>query len=182
MKCIIIFVAAAMGVLGWDDCALSAESTEEQAAKIVEPLRREVQRLVRQYYPEASVVASYDKKTGEEKIHFEYNTQTYVMRDPQPDNTSYNRVAVRGPYVGGIWCDMTLSKGRYAGAVKNMEKGITEIGHDFYNHVAAPYSKKLDRHISIALRYPDGTSPRFLKQFEAMAGTFDQYVGKPVEP
>jgi hypothetical protein len=161
---------------GW---AAAADNAQQQK-KNLEPLLREVRQLVRRYYPVATVAFSYDKKRQGERIHFEFNTLTYLMKDgsgADPDQL----VEVRGPYVGGIWCDMTLVKGHYNGPVRNVEKGVTQIGADFYNRLTAPYSKNLDSHLLVLLRYPGGTPPEFLKRFGTLVKNFDQYVGEPVK-
>ena len=133
------------------------------------------------YYPQAAVTSSYDKKNDADNIHFQYNTQIFMMRFRGKDGQWQAPVEVRGPYVGGIWCDMALLKGRYAGDVAGAEEGFTRAGPDFYSRLTAPYSKKLDRHLLVTLRFPGGTPPGFLKQFDALVKDFESYLEKPAE-
>ena len=133
------------------------------------------------YYPQAAVTSSYDKKNDADNIHFQYNTQIFLMRFRDKEGQWQAPVEVRGPYVGGIWCDMALLKGRYAGDVAGAEEGYTGAGPDYYSRLIAPYSKKLDRHLLVTLRFPGGTPPEFLKRFDALVKDFESYVGKPAE-
>jgi hypothetical protein len=181
MKWATIFLAATMGLSYSAGRALSADDADQQKTKRLEPLRREVQQFVRQYYPDATVTSSYDAKTQTEKVHFEFNTQSFIMRYRDKNGEWQKPVEVRGPYVGGIWCDMVLKKGRYDGDIAGAEKGVTEAGPDFYSHLIAPYSKKQDSHMKVTLRYPGGTPPKFLKQFDELTQSFAQYLEKPVE-
>ena len=120
----------------------------------------------------------YDPKSDTETLHFEYNTYKILMRYRDKAGAWGDSKFVQSPYVGGIWCDMKLQKGRYSGDVVGAENGVTEMGPDFYSHLVAPYSKTLDRNMTVTLRFPGGTPKEFLKQFEALAQTFEQYVGK----
>ena len=61
------------------------------------------------------------------------------------------------------------------------EKGATQIGPDYYTRLIAPYSKTLDSHLLVVLRYPAGTPAEFLKRFETLVQGFDQYVKQPVK-
>jgi hypothetical protein len=174
-----VFFAAVMGVFCVGGWARAADKPDEQKIKTIEPLYQEVQQLVQRYYPKAVLSASYDPKTQAERIHFQYNTQRVWMYVARKDGSGEELKLERGPFVGGIWCDMTLEKGRYAGTMEGLEKGRTELGPDFNNYVIAPYSKKLDRRVTVILRYPGGTPPKFLKQLNALVGDFERYVEKP---
>jgi hypothetical protein len=168
---------AVIGIFGLGGWAPAADIADQQQ-KALQPLFQEVRQLVRQYYPRAVISLSYDKKKQGVNIHFQYNTQTVrVIQKDSPENP----VTVRAPYVGGIWCDMTLTKGRYTGPVANMEKGVTELAPDFYNHLVAPYSKNLDQHMAVVLRYPGGTPPEFLKRLDALVKNFGDYIEEPAK-
>lgn len=177
----LISVAAVVAVLCLHGWTPPAEAEDRPKPKKLAALCHEVQQLVRQYYPEAIVSVSYDKKRDAETIHFEYNTYPILMRYRDKNGEWEAPKEVQGPYVGGIWCNMTLEKGRYAGTVAGAEDGVTELGPDFYSHLIAPYSKKLDRNMKVTLRFPGGTPPEFMKQFSALVKDFEKYVGKPVE-
>jgi hypothetical protein len=171
-----------IGVCCWCGWAVAADDqAPQQKATELESLRREVENAVLKYYPDATVTASRNEKTGEESIHFEYSTYPILMRYRNKDGSWQEPVMVRGPYVGGIWGDMVLQKGRYTGDIAGAEEGVTETGPDFYSHVIAPYSKELDRHMDVKVRFPGGTPPKFLEQLTGLAKRFDKYVKKPAE-
>jgi hypothetical protein len=148
-------------------------------SKDLELLRQEVGRLVHRYYPDADVASYYDPKSKTDKIHFEVNTQIFFMRFRGDDGQWQKPVPIRGPYVGGIWCDLELVKGRYRGKLPDAEEGTTALRPEYYSRWVAPYSKKLDRHLMVALRFPGGTPTAFLKRFDALVKGFEGSVGKP---
>jgi hypothetical protein len=172
-------IVAAVGVLCCCGSVLADDNADQQKKRL-EPLLREVQKVVRRYYPGAALSLGFDEKRHGGKVHFQYNTLSYMMHDGD-GNDPDRLVEVRGPYVGGVWCDMILVKGRYAGTVPNVEKGVTQIGADFYNRLLAPYSKTLDSHLLVVLRYPGGTPPEFLKRFETLVKDFEKYVKEPAK-
>ena len=185
---LVVFIATALAascLAGRGPAADEADSQDadqqkiDQQQKALAPLSREVRQFVRQYYPAATVKLLYDKKRQATVLHFGYSTLNFRMPDPQDSGKTLPDV--RGPYVGGIWCEMSMMEGRYKGPVPNAEKGTTRIGPDYYTHLVAPYSKSLDRHMLVVLRYPAGTSPEFLKRFETLVQGFDQYVKEPVK-
>ena len=145
----------------------------------LDPYCRKVGNLVKQYYPDALILATHDKKLKADKIRIEYNIQLLIMRYRNKDGTWQEPQPVRGPYVGGIWCDLVLHKGRYKGDIEGAEEGVMQLGPDFYTYLVAPYSKRQDQHMLIKLRYPGGTPPEFLEHFYAMARDFAEYMGKP---
>ena len=161
--------------------AAEDENADQQNSKNLEPLRQAVRELVLKYYPKGVISSAYDKKSDTDNIHFQYNTMICVTRSRDRDGQLHVVGKVRGPYVGGIWCDMALVKGRYAGDVADAERGFTRPGPDFFSRVIAPYSKKLDRHLRVTLRFPGDTSPEFLKRFDELVKDFENYVGKPAE-
>jgi hypothetical protein len=181
-----ICIAATIGLATLGGRALAAEddNADQRQSKNLEPLYRAVRELVLKYYPQAVVTSSYDKANDSDKIHFQFNTQIYMRRFRDKDGQWQAPVPVRGPFVGGIWGDMALLKGRYAGDVAGAENGVTSVGpqyFDYYSRLDAPYSKKLDRHLLVTLRFPGGTPPGFLKRFDALVKDFESYAGKPDE-
>jgi hypothetical protein len=174
-------MAVVIGVAGLGGWVLAAEGENagQQKSKHLEPLCQAVQQLVLKYYPQAIIASSYDKKNDADKIHVDYNTQSFVMRFRGKDGAWQKPTEVRGPYAGGVWCDMVLLKGRYAGDVAGAEEGFTAAGPDYYSRLIAPYSKKLDRHLLVTLRFPGGTPSEFLKRFDALVRDFESYVEKP---
>lgn len=158
---------------------LAAEAEKPQPPQQLERMSREVARLVKKYYPDAKVSVARNEKTGAETIHFEFSAYPILMRYRNKDGSWQKPVEVRGPYVGGIWCDMTLAKGRYEGDVADAEKGVTEMGPDFYSRLVAPYSKQRDKSMTVKLRFPGGTPREFLKAFDELVQGFEQYLPEP---
>jgi hypothetical protein len=175
----LIDAAVVVGVLGCTSTFWAADDAASVPANPLGRYSRSVGGLVKQYYPDATVSVSHDEKLNADRIHFEYNTELFVMRYRNKDGSWQEPQKVIGPYVGGIWCDVVLQRGRYQGDVENAEEGVTEMGPDFYSYLVAPYSKKQDRHLTVKLRYPGGTPPEFLKDFAVLAKDFERYVDVP---
>jgi hypothetical protein len=177
-------LAAVGGAFAFGSATLAADDEKPQPPRLLAPMSRDVERLVKQYYPDAKVSLTYDKKTDTETLHFEFSCYPILMRYRNKDGSWQEPAEVRGPYVGGVWCDMKLGKGRYSGdadAVENAEKGVTEMGPDFYTRLVTPYSEKLDKSLTVNLRFPGGTPPEFMRKFDDLAKRFDQYLTKPAE-
>jgi hypothetical protein len=172
----LFFFAAAVCVICSGPRARSAEKADPQKSLRVEPLYRELQDMVHQFYPLAVFTTSYDEKTQTEKIHFEYNTMWCFVRVARKNEPGYDIQRVRGPFVGGIWCDATLEKGRYTGTLKGVEEGVMNLGPDFYSFTYAPYSKKLDQRLSVVLRYPGETPAKFLNPLQELFKDFERHV------
>jgi hypothetical protein len=170
------YVASGIGFWALTTGLLAAEDADPSKANKLDRYSRPIGNLVKKYYPEATVSVSHDEKLKADTLHFEYNTQRILMRYRNKDGSWQEPEFVIGPYVGGIWCDVVLQKGRYKGDTENAEEGVTEAGPDFYSYLVTPYSKKQDRHLTIKLRYPGGTPPEFLKQFTALAKDFERFV------
>jgi hypothetical protein len=176
----IAYLIAVAGILNLGGLAMSAEDGVQERQKPknrLEPFSHVIEQAVMRYYPEAVVSSSHDEKSGAETLHFEYNTQSFVMRYRAKDGSWEEPKEVRGPYVGGIWCDMVLEKGRDADKMPDAEEGVTEAGPDFYSRRIVPYSKKLDCHLKVTLRYPGGTPPEFLERFDELAKSFERHLG-----
>jgi hypothetical protein len=156
-------------------------AAERQKSKQLGPFCGELRQLVRRYYPDATVVSYHDPKSKTDKIHFEFNTQFFIMRFRDENGEWKKRVPIHGPAVGGIWCDIELLKGRYRGKIPDAEEGYTGLRPEYYSRWVAPYSKKLDRHLMVTLRFPGGTPSGFLKRFDGLMKGFDGYVEKPAE-
>jgi hypothetical protein len=176
---LLISAAMIVGIFSLGSGNLSAQAPDQREPQQLASLYRQIEQLVRRYYPEATISLAYDKKRGAETIHFQYNTYPILMRYRDKEGKWEEPQMVQGPYVGGIWCDMALEKGRYAGTVRGAEDGVTEPGPDFYSHLVAPYSKKLDRNLAVQLRFPGGTPPEFMREFSKLVKSFDNYIGKP---
>lgn len=174
-----LFIAVGMASLGLANSAIAENNANQEAVTELEPLRRDLERILRDYYPQAKVSSFYEQKNESPKIHFEYNTQKIITRFRGKDGSWQAPVELHGPYVGGIWGDITLRKGQYTGDLANPEKGVLLAGPDFYIQLAAPYSKTLDSHLLVDFRYPGGTPPRFLQRFRAAIQAFEEFVEKP---
>ncbi len=174
-------VAAVLGGLCWPGWVAAEEAAEKPKSNELDRFARAIDAVVKQYYPEATISVTYDKELKADKIHFQYNTQIILMRFQNKDGSWQEPRKVIGPYVGGIWCDIVLEKGRYDGDTEGAEQGATQAGSEFYSYLVTPYSKQQDRHIAAKLRYPGGTPPAFLREFSEMMKSFEQYVAAPDE-
>jgi hypothetical protein len=78
-----------------------------------------------------------------------------------------------GPQKGGIIGKLAFQPGEYGGMAvvpQSFDKPY------FVVRLLAPYSKKLDGHLLIHLKYPATVPPEFLKDFESLVNDFDEYA------
>jgi hypothetical protein len=133
----------------------------------LKPLFVEVRKLVEKSYPRAQVTMK------DQTIHFEFNTRKYMIHEPLLTGEWQDAREEPGPQKGGIFGDIELRPGRYAG------QAVVPQSFDkryFVLLVMAPYSKKLDCHLYVHLKYPHDVSPEFLKAFERLMAGFDTYL------
>jgi hypothetical protein len=149
--------------------ACSAEETViGRAAKLdLKPLLEQVGRLVKRYYPKAEVTSK------EELIHVEYGTRVFVIHSLGKDGIWLDAHQERGPQKGGIYADLEIREGEYEGQAALPQAFDLRY---FTSFLMAPYSKKLDRHLYIHLKYPKDVPDEFLKEFRALVNDFDKHV------
>jgi hypothetical protein len=133
---------------------------------------------IKQFYWELQAVfrKHYPKVTHHwlgDKIHFECDTQVFIVHEPRKTGEWQGPSEERGPKSGGILCDMTLQKGEYRGQAsvpRTLDRPYFKV------LLMAPYSSKQDAHLKSHLCYPQGVSADFLKQFTELANDFGKYV------
>jgi hypothetical protein len=148
--------------------AVRERAAAEDAPKPdLKPLFAELRKLVVKHYPKAEV------NRKDETIHFEFNTRKYMMHEPLLTGEWQDAHEETGPQKGGIYGDIELHAGQYGGmaiAPQSFDKRY------FILLLMAPYSKKLDHHLYIHLKYPRDVSKEFLKDFEHLVNGFEKHV------
>ena len=152
-------------------CLLAVEgrtAVDDAPKPDLKSLEAEVRKLVEMHYPKAKVTLK------DQTIHFEFNTRKYMIH-------ALNRIGdawqdaheEQGPQPGGIYCDIELRQGKYGGAAV-VPQDFNERYFTLY--LSAPYSKKLDRHLYIHLKYPSNVPEEFLKDFKRLTDEFEGHV------
>ena len=124
----------------------------------LKPLLKEVRKLVEKHYPKGKV------SLKDQTIHFEFNTRKFMIHEPLLTGEWQDAHEEVGPQKGGIYGDIELRGGRYGGmaaAPQSFDK------HYFTLLLLAPYSKKLDHHLYVRLKYPRDVPKEFLKELRA---------------
>jgi hypothetical protein len=131
------------------------------------PFLNEVRTLVLKYYPNAGVTLK------DQSIHLEFNTRKFMIHEPLLTGEWQDAHEETGPQKGGIYGDIELRAGEYAGMA-----GVPQSFDKRYFtlHVMAPYSKKLNRHLYIHLKYPRDVHKEFLTEFERLINGFEKLV------
>ena len=129
------------------------------------PFLAEVRRLVERHYPKATV-----RRDGS-VIHFEFNTRKFLIHEPLLTGEWQDAHEEVGPQKGGIYADLSLNPGKY--------QGMADVPQSFDKRyftlrVMAPYSGRLDRHLSVHLKYPRDVPPGFLPEFQRLVNEFDE--------
>lgn len=128
-------------------------------------LSKKVEELVVKHFPKAKYSWTRDGST----IHFEHNTRVFMIHEPDKFGEWQDAREERGPQKGGILCAIELRKGEYKGAAAVPQEFDKRY---FTLYLAAPYSKKLDHHLYINLKYPKDVSKDFLKEFKQLMNEF----------
>ena len=133
----------------------------------LKPLLEEVRKVVQKHYPKARVTLK------DETIHFEFNTRKFMIHAPLLTGEWQDAHEEVGPQKGGIYGDLELRAGPYGGMA-----GVPQSFDERYFTLLllAPYSRALDHHLYVHLKYPRDVSKGFLKEFEDLAEGFDKHV------
>jgi hypothetical protein len=130
-------------------------------------LSKQLEKLVVKHYPKAEYYWTCDERT----MHFEHNTRVFMIHEPDKLGDLQDAREERGPRKGGILCDIEVREGKYHGAADVPQEFDKRY---FTLYLAAPYSKKLNRHLYIRLKYPKDVSEDFLKEFKQLVNGFDK--------
>jgi hypothetical protein len=133
----------------------------------LKPLREEVRKLVQRYYPKATVALT------DLTISFEFNTRKFMIHEPLLTGEWQDAFEEVGPQKGGIHGTLELRDGQYGGQAV---VPVTDDKRYFTLLVLAPYSKALDHHLYVHLKYPRDVPKDFLKEFRALTEGFDKHV------
>lgn len=136
----------------------------------LKPLTAEVRKLVEKHYPKAKITVK------DQTIHFEFNTRKFMIHERTWEGEWRDAFEEVGPQKGGIVGEIELCDGQYGGmayAPQAFDKRY------FTTWLLAPYSKKLDQHLYIHLKYPRDVPKEFLKEFDQLVDEFDKHVPVP---
>jgi hypothetical protein len=151
------FVVLALGCL----LAVAAPAAADHAPKPdLKPLFEKVRQLVEKHYPKAEMTLK------DQTIHFEFNTRKFMIHEPLLTGEWQDAREEAGPQKSGIYGDIELRAGKYAGMA------VTPQSFDkryFTLLLMAPYSKKLNYHLYVHLKYPRDVPQEFLKEFSTTA-------------
>jgi len=151
-------------------CLLGIPGTapaDERAKPDLKTLFEEVRKLVEQYYPKAKVTLS------DQTISFEFNTRKYMIHEALLSGEWQDAFEEVGPQKGGICGSLDLRDGRWGGQAclpQSFDKRY------FTNLARAPYSKRLDRHLLVSLKYPRDVPVEFRETFVRMVDGFEKYI------
>jgi hypothetical protein len=145
-------------------------TADERPSSDLRPLHAAIAALVHTHYPGAIVTVN------DHSIRFEFNTRVFLVHE-------LNRIGDRwqeaheeaGPQPGGIHGHMELRPGPYAGTAVLPQDFSRRY---FTVYIAAPYSGRLDHHLYVRLKYPDGAPPPFVSEFKRLTERFDVHVAR----
>jgi hypothetical protein len=131
----------------------------------LKPVLAKVQAVVEKHYPKATVIVK------DETIHFEFNSRKFMIHEPVRTGDWQDAHEESGPREGGIYGDIELRAGEYGGMA-----AVPQTFDKLYFKLLlmAPYSKKLDRHLYIRLKYPREVPKELIKDFEFLLGELDK--------
>jgi hypothetical protein len=127
----------------------------------------EVRKLVEKHYPNGKATLN------DQTVHFEFNTRKFMIHEPRLTGEWQDAREEVGPQKGGIYGDITLCAGEYAGMAvvpQSFDKRY------FTLLLLAPYSKQNNQHLYVQLKYPRDVSKEFLEEFERLVNGFERHV------
>src|SRR5262245_39789092 len=131
------------------------------------PVFDAVRALVEKHYPKAVVTAK------DSELHFEFNTRKFMIHEALMTGEWQDAREEIGPQKGGVFGDIAVVSGPYEGQAllpQDFDKRY------FVVWAAAPYSKKLDRHLLVHLKYSRNAPNDFRKEFAALVEKFETLV------
>jgi hypothetical protein len=158
--------------LGCHLAVTSRTTADDKPKPDLKPLVGEVRKLVQKHYPKAKVTQE------DQTIQFELNTRKFMIHEPTLTGEWQDAREEIGPQKSGIYCEIELRAGEYMGMAvvpQSFDKRY------FTLLLMAPYSKKLDHHLYIHLKYPRDVPKEFLEEFERLVNAFERHVGAPAE-
>jgi RNA polymerase sigma factor (sigma-70 family) len=133
----------------------------------LKPLLEEVRKFVEKRYPKATVTLR------GQTIHFEFNTRQFMIHDPDLLGEWQDAHEETGPRKGGIHGDIELRAGEYMGMAAVPQ---TFDKRYFTLLMTALYSRKLDQHLFVLLKYPRDVPKDFVKELEQLLTGFEKHV------
>lgn len=158
---------AALVALGCLFGAAGPAAADDAPPPDLKRLHEAVRTLVEKYYPKAKVTLA------DQAIAFEFNTRKYMIHEPLLSGEWQDAHEEVGPQKGGVVGSLELQAGPYGGQAA-VPQAIDK--RYFTLLLLAPYSKKLDQHLYVHLKYPRDASKEFVKEFEGLVNGFDRYV------
>jgi hypothetical protein len=143
--------------------AAAGPAADDSPKPDLKALTAEVRKVVEKHYPAAKVTLQ------GQTIHFEFNTRKFLIHEALLTGEWQDAHEETGPQKGGIFGDLELREGRYGGMAvvpQSFDKRY------FTLLLMAPYSKKMDHHLYVHLKYPQDVPKEFLTDFERLVNGF----------
>ncbi|SRR5258706_8786155 len=155
--------ALAMSILAGGLSAPAAASPADDFTPFFDAVRA----LTEKHYPKAIVTAK------DSELHFEFNTRKFMIHEPLMTGEWQDAHEETGPQKGGVFGDVAVVRGEYEGQAvvpQEIDKRY------FVLWLAAPYSKKLNRHLVVQIKYPRNAPKDFTKEFASLVDKFETLV------
>ncbi|CAN5703129.1 hypothetical protein BH09VER1_BH09VER1_43310 [soil metagenome] len=149
---------------------LAESPVPTKAVPIPGPVRLELIKLFKKYYPNATIT-----DLSENGLIFDCKTKIFSDPDRGPNKAGNTR---QGPENGGILCHIYCSKGRPWGQVSLIQICPGQPAQNIHGYpeyrvwMVAPYSSKIDANISVSLAYPPDVNESFLNHFYSILVNF----------
>lgn len=140
---------------GASEPARSAKNVKQEANPQFAGLTRQIDELVKEFYPRA-------------KIEIKGNTMHFEQKI-RPFPVAGTRRHEPGPDLGGVLGDLELKTGRYQG----VDKVPSQVNSNFHTTLKmAPYLKDIDSHLFVRFIYPPDAAPEFVDRLNKLLSAF----------
>lgn len=145
-----------------------AAATQEQPEPVkASEVYKQIQELVKEFYPKAKITITEKTMHFDEKCHQEMGY--------------YSGKLTLAPQAGGILCDISLKSGEYEG--KDKDRLPSETHDGFHSDLCmAPYSRLQKSHLMVHLIFPPDISIDFKERFKTVVNDFNAHEAPPEPP
>jgi hypothetical protein len=131
--------------------------------------------LFKEYYPKATF--DNQRLNG---VRFEHEVTTFEFPYNGRKGAKHEAEKQQGPKQGGFLCNVYASQGPYRGQLRLSPAAEGMVAHHVIDRKAykqllmAPYSRKSDVHLWVALSFPPDADEQFLKKFRQIMTDFEK--------
>jgi hypothetical protein len=151
------------------------DSKSPKSLAVSDRVCAKLEALFQAYYPKAT----FDNRRLD-GVHIEYEVTTFEFPYTGRKGAKHVAEKTRGPKTGGILCSVYATPGPYQGQLLLSPATEGKVAHQVIDRnvykqlLMAPYSRKSDLHMWVALSFPPDADKAFLEKFRQVMIDFEK--------